>query len=527
MPALLRQRPYSAGVVPITMQPDTVRRSGIFLAVTVVALGGIIYELLLGAISSYLLGDSVLQFSLTIGLFLFGMGIGSLAAPYMDDPPEEKFILVESVLALLGGNSVLALYAAYVFTPFVYPIFVLLVLAIGALVGAEIPLLLRMFRHNQQTVLLVSRILSLDYLGALLASLLFPLLLLPLLGVMPTAYLVGLSNMAVALMLYLLFRRHIPLRHLLLVPILIIGTAVMAAGLFGAKTLANALENRMYDDPVVFSRQSAYQKIVVTHSGDDTRLYLNNHLQFSGVDEHRYHEALVHVPLGMSRDPETVLVLGGGDGLSVRELLKYRQVKSIIVVDIDREMTDAASSVRWLTALNLQSLKDPKVQVVNQDAMQYLSNGSRLFDVIIIDLPDPSSEALAKLYSREFYRLVERRMARDGVMAMQATSPYFFHQSFWIIHATIKNAGLAPIPYHAKVPSFGNWGFVVAAKHPLNVSRLAVSVPTRYLNAEIVQGLFAFDERLQPESRNYPVSTIHNPVVLRTYLSEKRLLERN
>jgi spermidine synthase len=509
------------------MQPDTIQRGGIFLAVTAVALGGIIYELLLGAISSYLLGDSVLQFSLTIGLFLFGMGIGSFAAPYLRDPPEEKFILVESALALLGGNSVLALYAAYVFTPFVYPVFVVLVVAIGTLVGAEIPLLLRMFRHNQQTVVLVSRILSLDYLGALLASLLFPLLLLPLLGVMPTAYLVGLSNMAVALMLYLLFRGHVPLRHALLAPTLIFGTAVMTAGLFGAQTLANALENRLYEDAVVYSRQSAYQKIIVTRSGDDTRLYLNGHLQFSSVDEHHYHEALVHVPLGISREPETALVLGGGDGLSVRELLKHRGLKSITVVDIDRDMTDAASRVPALTALNLHSLKDPKVHVINQDAMQYLSNGSRLFDVILIDLPDPTSEALAKLYSREFYRLVERRMARDGVMAMQATSPYFFHQSFWTIHATIKSAGLAPIPYHAKVPSFGNWGFVVAAKHPLNVSRLAVNVPTRFLNAEVVQRLFAFDHGLQPENRDYPVSTFHNPVVLRTYLSEKRLLERD
>lgn len=512
------------------MQPDTARKCGIFLAVVVVALGGIIYELLLGTISSYLLGDSVLQFSLTIGLFLFGMGIGSLLAPHAGKSPEETFILVESALALLGGNSVLILYAAYIFTPYPYPVFVLLVTTIGVFVGMEIPLLLRMFRQDQQTVVLVSRILSLDYLGALLASLLFPLLLLPTLGIMPTAYAVGLSNMAIAVLLYVLFRRAIPMRKAVVLPVLALGTVAMAAGLIGAGPLGAILEACLYTDAVVFSRQSAYQKIVVTRSGSDTRLYLNGHIQFSSLDEHRYHEALVHVPLGLVRAPEQVLVLGGGDGLTVRELLKYPRLNAITVVDLDRAVTDMASSLSHLTDLNQHSLKHPKVKLIHQDAMQYLadgnSHGAALFDVILIDLPDPSNEALAKLYTREFYRLVERRLAKDGVLATQATSPHFYQQTFWTIHATIRSAGMAPVPYHAKIPSFGDWGFVVAAKHPLNISRLTIGVSTRYLNSDMARQLFDFDSELQPDNREYPASTFYDPVVLYTYQREHRLLER-
>lgn len=508
------------------MKFESARKSGVFLAAAVVAVGGIIYELLLGAMSSYLLGDSVLQFSLTIGLFLFGMGIGSFIAPHIGGPPEEKFILIESVLAIAGGNSVLILYAAYVYTPLIYLVFVLLVVFIGVLTGAEIPLLLRMFERDQQTVVLVSRILSLDYMGALLASLLFPLLLLPSLGIMPTAYLVGLSNMGVALMLYWLFRRHVPMRRLIVLPVLVLGTAIMAAGFAGADRLARTLESRLYNDTVVYSRQSQYQKIVLTQFNDDVRLYLNGHLQFSSLDEHRYHEALVHVPLGLAASPEKVLILGGGDGLTARELLKYPRIGSITLVDIDAVMTGAASSVPYLTALNQHSLKNGKVRIINQDAMQFLRGGSELFDVIIIDLPDPASEELAKLYSREFYWLVQRRMARDGIMAAQTTSPRFFHDSFWIIHTTIKSAGLAAIPYHTRVPSFGDWGFVVAAKHPLNVSRVNLSVPTRYLNAELVPRLFVFDNELEAGNREFPVSTFYNPVVLHAYQREKRLLER-
>jgi len=265
-------------------------------------------------------------------------------------------------------------------------------------------------------------------------------------------------------------------------------------------------EDLLYQDTVIFSKTTRYQRIIITRWRNDIRLYLNGHIQFSSVDEARYHEALVIPALEACARPGDILILGGGDGMAAREVLKYDSIRRIVLVDIDAEMTRLGRERKELRALNKNSLNSEKVEIVNTDAMKYVENSKDAFDVIIVDLPDPSSGALAKLYSKSFYALCARRLRADGVIVTQATSPFFAPEAFWCIVKTIESAvnadsgpgGLIPVPFHVNVPSFGEWGFVMASRNNIVPEKLSVSVPTRFLNHSGMFAMFGFGKDSQP-----------------------------
>lgn len=498
------------------------RRAGIFFSALIIAIGGIIYELIIGTISSYLLGNSVLQFSLAIGLFLFGMGIGSLLVPFFKNPPEEKFIIIESTIAVVGGNAPLILLSSFAFTPLFYLIFTCLVTFIGILIGFEIPTILQIIAEKNRMIQLVSRILALDYLGALVASFLFPLVLLPYLGIIRTAYLVGIANLAIAMLIFWAFKEQIAIKKLILSAVLTICFIELSVGFIFSNQIAWALDHRLYQDEVIYSEQSQYQKIVLTRYQDDLRLFLDGSIQFSSIDEYRYHEPLVHIPLGLARNKSKILMLGGGDGLAARELLKYPEIKQIEIVDLDRAVTSLATLNKLLTDLNHNSLLNPKVKVKNEDALKFLENSSSLYDVIIADLPDPNNEGLAKLYSKEFYRLIARHLTEEGVFVTQATSPYFSTETFWIIRNTIEDENLYTIPYHSNVPSFGEWGFILGSKKVIDKNNAKVLVKTRFLTPEVISTLFVFDKDLMSTEETQEINTFYNPIILKTYEEDAR-----
>ena len=379
--------------------------TALFAAALLVAIGGLIYELILGTAASYLVGDSVLSFSLATGITLFGMGIGSLLASRVHGAPATVFAVNEILLGLVGGNSVLILYAAFGLTRVYWTVFGAISLLIGILIGLEIPLLVKTFAQlgRGSSVELLSRILAIDYFGALIASLLFPLVLLPQLGLMRGAYLVGALNVAVAMVVLRLVdasRR-----------VIAAGTAAAVAlvGLYcGASRLERGIDGRIYGDPVVYYEQTPYQKIVLTKYGEDLRMYLNGQLQFSSLDEARYHETLSASAMTSVADPARVLILGGGDGLLAREVLRYDDVERVTLVDIDPSMTELARTSPVLTEQNNGSLSDRRVEIVNADAFSYTAEAGQTYDVVMVDLVDPSNEKLAKLYSVEFYRQMTR-----------------------------------------------------------------------------------------------------------------------
>jgi len=380
---------------PVTSQQVTLLSASIFI----IAACSLVYELLISSLSTYLLGSSVVHYSLTIGLFLFFMGVGSWLSQSVTRHLIGAFVTIEIAIGAIGGISALLLYAVYTWTDFYYPAMLLVTAGIGILVGMEVPLLTRILESHSGLRRGISQVLTFDYLGALLASLLFPFVLLPYLGHLITASIVGLVNLLIAVIVAWSFRsvlgKWLPgITVFALAALLTIILTALSSG-----SLARVFDNALYEDPVIYTDQSRYQKLVMTKRGDDVRLYLDGNLQLSSMDEYRYHETLVHLPATLLRHISRVLVIGGGDGLAVRELLHYPEINSITVVDLDSAVTGLASTHTALTSLNRHALSDPKVSIVNQDAWSWLAQSGDLFELIVVDLPDPENEDVAKLYS--------------------------------------------------------------------------------------------------------------------------------
>ncbi len=469
----------------------------LLVSVFVVAACGLVYELIAGALASYLLGDSVLQFSTIIGCYLFAMGIGSYLSRFVDEHLPEHFIRIELLVGLVGGLMPVALFLMNAWAPAPFRVALYgLVLVIGILVGLEIPLVMRILRRNYALKDLVSQVLTFDYLGALAVSVAFPLLLVPHLGLMRSGLLFGCLNAAVALWALWVFRGDIRFRRSLMAWSLAV-IAVLAAGFVGADSITQFAEDRLYGRRIVFAQTTDYQRIVLTESAGVTRLYLNGNLQFSSRDEYRYHEALVHPVMLAQGAARKVLVLGGGDGMAVREILKHAGVEQVTLVDLDARMTQLFTERESLVRLNQGALNSPKVKVINADAFRWLETNRDFFDVVIVDLPDPTNYSIGKLYTTAFYGLLDRSLSASGFAVVQTTSPLYARKSFWTVVTTIEASGFRATPYHALVPSFGDWGYVVAHRRPWRIPKLPDTLVTRFLTPAGVVGMFDFPADMQ------------------------------
>ncbi|GAA0288263.1 spermidine synthase [Gracilibacillus halotolerans] len=506
---------------------QTKQSNFIYWASGIVSICGIVFEVLFGAIGSYILGDGVKQYTLTISLFLTGMGIGASLSEKVTGNLVLSFIYIEYLVALIGGFSSLTMFTLTAFGAngidalFLYTI----TLVIGALTGVELPILIR--KANEIGVTLersTARVLFSDYAGGLIGGLLFVFFLRPQLGMIQSAFFVGCINLIVALVILFLFRKEI--KRVMLHTV--IGTVIailLLLGLLFGQPLTSKLEQKMYSDPIIYMEESTYQKIVLTRQGEDIRFYLDGGLQFSSIDEHRYHEVLVH-PVMSITEKSNILVLGGGDGLAVREILKYDDVEHITVVDLDPAVVDLAIGHPFLKELNKQAFQHEKVTVVHDDAFEFLKSGSDLYDVIIVDLPDPNNESINKLYTKEFYSLVRNHLQPWGAAMIQATSPVFAVEVYWTIHHTIESTGLFTIPLHVDVPSFGNWGFVLASRKEVEVAELFIEekVQTKYITNDLIESLTTFgkDEDANIVDRNgekkeLEINTLINPILLPIY----------
>ncbi|HEX7139464.1 MAG TPA: polyamine aminopropyltransferase, partial [Vicinamibacterales bacterium] len=390
------------------------------------------------------------------------------------------------------------------------------------LVGLEIPLLMRLIKNRYRFQDAVSHVLTFDYIGALFASVLFPLVVVPRLGLVRAALFFGVVNAVVALWSTRLFRDQLAsARRLQAACVLTI--AILAIALVEGRRINAFAEDNIYSDEIILARDTRYQHIVLTKWKDDLRLFLNSHLQFSSRDEYRYHEALVHPGLASVTGARRVLVLGGGDGLAVREILKYPDVAEITLVDLDPEMTRLFSTNPVLTELNRRSLRSPKVRVVNADAFLWVDSSSDVFDFAVVDFPDPTNYSLGKLYTTVFFTALGHHLSERGSFVVQSTSPMFARRSFWCIEATIKQAGFQTFPYHAYVPSFGEWGFVLA-------SRQAFTPPTvlpdglRFLIAANLPTLFEFPTDMARVEM--PANRLNDQILVRTLEAEWREITR-
>lgn len=486
-------------------------------SVFVVAACGLVYELAAGALASYVLGDSVLQFSTVIGTYLFAMGVGSWLSRFFERQLPAHFLRIELLVALVGGCMPALLFIANAYQPAAFrPLLYGMVLLVGMLVGLEIPLVMRILKRNVALRELVSQVLTFDYLGALAVSVAFPLVLVPQLGLIRTGLLFGLMNAAVALWALWLFRHELRRLHAHTAACLLT-LALLAAGFAGAKQITTLAEDKFYQDRIVLAESSPWQRIVVTQGRNGMRLFLNGNLQFAQADEYRYHEALVHPAMAAHGAARKVAVLGGGDGMAVREVLRHPQVESVTLVELDPNMTRLFGSHPALVQLNGGALQSPKVKVVNADAFKWLEETAETFDVVIVDFPDPTNFSVGKLYTNSFYALLEQRLAASGYAVVQTTSPLVARQSFWTVVTTLESVGLAATPYHAHVPSFGEWGFVIAGRRPW---RMPGALPhgLRFLSPSGLPQLFDFPRDMARVPAE--VNRLSNQVLVTTYERE-------
>jgi spermidine synthase len=496
----------------------------LIVSIFIAGLCSILYELLVSTISSYFLGDSVKQFSITIGVYMAAMGVGSFLSRYFKKDLLLYFILVEIVLGLVGGLSVPILYWVYANSSALefQAAMIVLISMIGILTGLEVPFLTRLMRKYFPLNENLSNILSLDYFGALAATLLFPFLFLPWMGTFQTSLFFGALNIGLGFLNLWYFSDFLSLNR----KKLLVGAAsAMFFFLISLLVISDSLighwQKGLFKDPIVYSKQTPYQQLVLTRGKEDVRLYINGVIQFSSLDEYRYHETLVHIPMSLTPQHERVLILGGGEGLALREVLRYPGVKQVDVVDIDPEMFVLATTNPDITALNAHSFADPRVRQHATDAYLFLRENEGLYDLIIGDLPDPTTDALTKLYSREFYELVYRRLGAYGTFVTQATSPFHSHKAYWCIGTTLEAAGFQHLlPFHTYVPSFGDWGFHMASKLPLDSSKIRLQLPHAYLEEALLPGLFYFDKDIQAPAEPLKVSTLDKPTILDYYLAD-------
>ncbi|TWU15836.1 polyamine aminopropyltransferase [Allorhodopirellula heiligendammensis] len=519
----------------------------LYVNVLIIATCGLVYELVAGTLASYLLGDSVTQFSLIIGVYLSALGVGAWLSQYLEQRLARTFIEIELALALIGGFSTPLLFLAFPLVDWFQTLLYSSVLLIGILVGLELPLLMRILKEHLDFSELVSRVLAFDYLGALFASVLFPIFLVPRLGLTRTAILFGLLNAAVGLWGTYLLRPLLPARGLEGLrgrAVLVIGLLIV--GFIKADSLTTLAEENTLGGQIIYADTSPYQRIAVTQDGRGFQLYLNGHLQFNSVDEYRYHEALVHPLMGVCPDAKRILVLGGGDGLAVRELLRYPNIESITLVDLDPAMTRLATQFEPLAMLNERSLSDPKVAVINQDAFVWAKDRleplaadtsdspDAKFDAVVIDFPDPSSYSVGKLYTTYFYRALKRHLAPDAGVAIQCTSPLVAPKSYWCILQTLRQSGFDVSPYHASVPTFGVWGFALARPLPTDsrgTERVSSGgdwqLPPRlnprlsglkFLNDAAMRGLF--DLPADQQTREVSTNRLNDQILVRLYDEE-------
>jgi spermidine synthase len=507
-------------IATVAPTPARVRllRPLLLAAVAVCAACGLVYELVLLTLSTSLAGGGITQTSLIVAGYVAALGAGALLVKPFLGRAAATFVAVEILLGVLGGISAVSLYVAFSFYGTSGAVLVAATAVLGVLVGAEVPLLMTLLQSGRSGLdartsgSLLADLNAADYAGALLGGLAWPFVLLPLTGQVRGAAVTGMVNLAAAAVVAVfLLRPQLGRRARRgAATALVAAAAALGVLLVRAEDIEVTARQRLYSDPIVAAEHSRYQEVVLTQRGADLRLYLDGDLQFSSVDEYRYTEALVHPVL--SADPRRVLVLGGGDGLAAREVLRHPSVEEVVQVELDPAVLELART--RLAALNAHALDDPRVQVVVEDAFRWLREapGER-FDAVVVDMPDPDTPALGRLYSTEFYGLVSTVLAPGGLVAVQAGSPYSTPTAYWRTVGTLESAGLAVTPYHVHVPSFGDWGFALARAGSAPPLALSPSAPALRSLDDVTLGAAGVFPPDRPRL-SLPPSTLDRPRIV-------------
>ena len=488
-------------------------------------LAGIVAEYVMSTLASYLLGNAVVQWTLTISLMLFAMGLGSRWSKSLQTNLLDAFIAVELLLSLVCAISAVTTYWLSIYIMTIDMVVYLFALGIGLLIGMELPLATRLNAYFEELRINISSVMEKDYYGALLGGLLFAFFALPTLGLTYTPILLGAINLIVATTLFWQQRENIKYRKWLGATFIVVPIFLLCLAWF-AKPIVRYSEQRKYRDTVVYSEQTPYQQITITQWREDFWLYLNGNQQFSTYDEARYHEPLVHPAFALVPSHKNILILGGGDGMAVREILKYDEVEHIDLVDIDPAVTDLGRHHPKFVKANKGSLNSPIVKIHNTDAAIFVRDCRQIYDIVLIDLPDPKTVSLSRLYSQQFYRQIKKVLARGGVIVTQATSPFFSRKAYLSIFKTMQSAGFAALPYHNQIPTMGEWGWVLGINSqklfPEKIRQRLESADfssrnTRFLNRDAMIAMLHFGKGIFKDFENIEINNEFNLVLYKYY----------
>ncbi len=496
-------------------------------AIFATGFSGIVAEYLLSTLATHFLGDSTMQWALIVSTMMFSMGLGSRISKSFTTRLTEKFLILEFILSLVVSFVPLIVYIASAYIQSLAILIYSCSIAIGILIGMEIPLVTRINDQYEDLRVNISNVLENDYYGSLIGGVFFAFIGIPFLGINYTPFVLGLVNFSVAIAVFIFLRKFIEPSFKTIFNIVIASiTIILIAGVFLADPIIKYGEQKKYKDKVIYAEQTKYQRIVITQWQDDFWLYLNGNEQLCSMDEMMYHEPLVHPAMSLHPHPKEVLVLGGGDGCAVRELLKYPVTEKITLVDLDPAMTRLGMEHPILTELNENALSNAKVEVLNKDGFTFLSENKKFYDIIIVDLPDPRTVELGRLYSEEFYRIAYKHLRPGGIIITQAGSPYFATKAFNCIVKTMKSAGFNTIPLHNHIISLGEWGWSFGIKqdknYPLKKALQNLNfdhIKTRWINNEAMQLITSFGKDIYPgQSDSVDINKIHEPVLYKYYL---------
>ena len=518
---------------------------------------------ILSITASSILGNTFVQYGVTISLMLGAMGIGGTLQKYISgDNLLMKYLLLEMCLVMLTGFAPIGLYAAYTVMPEHFQLVQYLWISlVGLFIGFEIPIISRINETYQPNIKdNLASIITMDYVGSMVGGLLWTFLFLGEVELGKGAFITAGLNLVVSFGVYWYFVNKESKTLFDKVSLFaVITVALLVIGYSNSKKWEVDLQQKLYDDKIIFSKITKYQILTMTQDeNEDYRLYINGNLQFSSLDEKIYHEHLVHPVLNAASIKDNVLILGGGDGMALREVLKYKEVRSVELVDLDPEMIKI-SSEGVIAKLNEGSFKDARVNttspkmkkhglrniyyedevdsvrvklgrvsIYNIDAFNFVKDCGKRYNVIIIDFPDPSHVEINKLYTKEFFITLRKVMVPGASIVIQSTSPYHAKEAYLCIERTMKSAGFETLCYHANVPSFGDWGWIVGSNDKTVFecikSTKTYNVETSYIDHNVIQASLVFSKGMLT-TKETEVNTLLNPVLLRYYNKESWKVE--
>ena len=497
------------------------------LALFATGLSGIVAEYILSTLASYFLGDSIIQWTMILSTMLFSMGLGSRISKYIVKDLVKAIIIVEFTLSVLVSFSSVLVYSSVSMMTYIGVLIYGLSILIGLLIGMEIPIAIRLNNAFEDLRVNVSSIIEKDYYGSLLGGVFFAFIGLPYFGLTYTPFILGLINFSVALVLMFTLTKALkPNQKTILYLSALSVFIIISLGCYFAKPIIIFGEQKKYKDKIVYSEQSRYQRIVMTQWNEHYWFFLNGNQQFSTLDESMYHEPLIHPAMGLCGAPSRILVVGGGDGCAVREVLKYESVKEVVLVDLDPAMTRIGKENEIIRKLNKDALHDKRVRILNEDGFLFINNEERLYDVIIVDLPDPRTLEISRMYSKEFYEQCYLKLRPNGVLVTQAGSPYYAMKAFYCIEETMNSAGLTCLPLHNQILTMGQWGWVIGVKNQDRKNlkeRLKAlkfeNIETDWINQEAILHMLSFGKKIFLNNNDsITINTVGDPVLYKYYL---------